>query len=181
MTALTKPRMTVDQFLSWAKDEPGRYELVRGEVHAMSPEGVGHAERKGAVYAALLAAIRTRRLPCHALPDGATVRIDEMTAYEPDALVYCGEKLPPEALEVPNPIIIVEVLLPSTRRVDVLLKLIGYFRLPSVAHYLIVDPAQPSIIHHARQANGDILTRIVNDGSLTLDPSGIEIALTDIY
>jgi Uma2 family endonuclease len=181
MTALTKTRMTVDEFLSWAEDEPGRYELFRGEVHAMSPEGVGHAERKGAIYTSLVAAIRARQLPCHALPDGATVRIDDMTAYEPDALVYCGEKLSPEAIEVPNPIIIVEVLSPSTRRVDVSLKLIGYFRLPSVAHYLIVDPAQPSIVHHARQPNGDILTRIVTAGTIRLDPPGIEIALTDIY
>jgi len=181
MTALTKPRMTVDEFLSWAKNEPGRYELFRGEVHAMSPEGVGHAERKGAVYTALVTAIRGRGLPCHALPDGATVRIDDMAAYEPDALVYCGEKLAPEAIEVPNPIIIVEVLSPSTRRVDVSLKLVGYFRLPSVIHYLIVDPALPSILHHARQTNGDILTRIVTVGSITLDPPGIEIALADIY
>jgi Uma2 family endonuclease len=181
MTALTKPRMTVDEYLSWAKDEPGRYELFRGEVHAMSPEGVGHAERKGAVYTALLAAIRARGLACYALPDGATVRIDEMTAYEPDALVYCGEKLTPEVIEVPNPTIIVEVLSPSTRRVDVSLKLIGYFRLPSVVHYLIVDPVQPSILHHARQTSGDILTRIVTEGTIRLDPPGIEIALADIY
>jgi hypothetical protein len=27
------------------------------------------------------------------LPDGMTVRIDETTAHEPDALVYCGERL----------------------------------------------------------------------------------------
>jgi len=181
MTALTKSRMTVDEFLSWAKDQPGRFELFRGTVHAISPEGVGHAERKGAVYTALLTAIRARELACHALPDGATVRIDDMTAYEPDALVYCGEKLAPEAIEVPNPIIIVEVLSPSTRRVDVSLKLVGYFRLPSVIHYLIVDPALPSILHHARQTNGDILTRIVTVGSITLDPPGIEIALADIY
>lgn len=181
MTVLTKPRMTVDEFLSWAKDEPGRRELFRGEVHAMSPEGVGHAERKGAVYTALVAAIRARGLRCHALPNGATVRIDDMTAYEPDALVYCGEKLPPEALEVPNPIVVVEVLPPSTRRVDVSLKLIGYFQLPSVVHYLIVDPALPSILHHARQTSGDILTRIVTAGIIRLDPPGIEIALADIY
>ena len=114
MTALTKPRMTVDEFLSWAKHEPGRHELFRGEAHAMSPEGVGHAERKGAVYSALVLAIRQRALPCHALPDGATMRIDDTIAYEPDALVYCGDKLSPEVIEVPKPIIIVEVLSPTT-------------------------------------------------------------------
>ena len=114
MNVLTKPRMTVDEFLAWAEGRPGRYELFRGEVYAMSPETVGHIDKKGAIYVALLTGIRARGLPCHALTDGATIRIDDTTAYEPDALVYCGPRLPPTVLEVPNPIIIVEALSPST-------------------------------------------------------------------
>jgi Uma2 family endonuclease len=95
MTALTKPRMTVDEYLAWAVGRPGRYELFQGEVFAMSPETVGHATAKAAVYSALAAGIRQNRLPCHVLPDGVTIRIDETTAYEPDVQVYCGDKLPP--------------------------------------------------------------------------------------
>ena len=181
MTALTKPRMTVDEFLAWAEERPGRYELFRGEVYAMSPENVGHTETKGAIYAALVAGIRQRRLSYHALTDGATVRISDETAYEPDALVYCGQKLSPSALEIPNPVIIVEVLSPSTQRVDVSLKLAGYFRLPSVAHYLIVDPTQPVIVHHARGPGDTILTRVIADGVIALDPPGLELLVTDIY
>jgi Uma2 family endonuclease len=181
MNVLTKPRMTVDEFLVWAEGRPGRYELFKGDVYAMSPETVGHLEAKAAVHAALLAGIRALGLACYVLPDGATVRIDNETAYEPDALVYCGQKLPPSALEIPSPIIVVEVLSPSTHRVDVSLKLAGYFRLPSVAHYLIVDPAQPMIVHHSRGSGDAILTRIVTVGSVTLDPPGLELALSDIY
>jgi len=181
MTALTKPRITVDEFLAWAEGRPGRYELFRGEVYAMSPEGAGHNKLKGAVYVALLTAIRQRKLPCHVMTDGMTVRVDETTAYEPDALVYSGQELPATALEVPNPVLIVEVLSPSTRRLDVSMKLAGYFRLPSVAHYLIVDPTQPSIIHHARGGADTILTRIVTDGRIALDPPGLELDLADIY
>jgi Uma2 family endonuclease len=73
MNAKTKPQMNVDEFLAGAVDQPGRYELFRGEVYAMSPETVGHADAKAAVYNVLLAGIRTRRLPCHILPDGMTV------------------------------------------------------------------------------------------------------------
>jgi Uma2 family endonuclease len=181
MTALAKPRMTVGDFLSWVEGKPGRYELFRGEVYAMSPETVGHASTKGAVYLALSNAIRQGRLPCHALPDGATIRIDDTTAYEPDALVYCGERLPASAIEIPNPVVIVEVLSPSTRGVDLSLKLIGYFRLPSVAHYLIVDPTRAEVIHHARGSGDTILTRIVTDGTIALDPPGLTLALADIY
>jgi Uma2 family endonuclease len=177
MTAVPKTRMTVDEYLAWAEEHPGRFELLDGAVFAMSPEGAGHAETKAAVHAALLASIRARGLACYALPDGMTVRINDTTAYEPDALVYCGTKLPPSAVEVPNPVIVAEVLSPSTRHID----LADYFRLPSVAHYLIVDPVKPCIIHHARAAGDTILTRVVSDGSIKLDPPGLEITTADIY
>src|ERR1700681_2116634 len=181
MTALSKTHMTVDQYLAWAEEQPGRFELRDGAVFAMSPEGAGHAERKAAVHAALLAAIRARRLACYALPDGMTVRINDSTAYEPDALVYCGAKLAPSSVEVPNPVIVVEVLSPSTRHIDLSAKLADYFRLPSIAHYLIVDPERPRVLHHARSSGETILTRIVTEGSIRLDPPGITLAMTDIY
>jgi Uma2 family endonuclease len=179
MTVLPKSRMTVDQFLAWADERPGRYDLLDGEIHAMSPEGAGHAEIKFAVQSALAAGIRNRNLVCHMLPDGMTVRVDEMTAYEPDALVYCGAKLPRRAVEVPNPVIVVEV--PSTRRVDASAKLAGYFRLPSVVHYLIVDPDRRLMIHHARQTSDVIATRIATDGTVEFDPPGLELRLADVY
>jgi Uma2 family endonuclease len=180
MNVLAKPRINVDEFLDWAVGRPGRYELFRGEVIAMSPETVGHAQIKGAVYAALASAVRRSTRPCHVLPDGVIIRIDEATAYEPDAQVYCGDQLPSSALEVPSPVIVVEVLSPSTQRIDLAQKLAGNFRLPSVAHYLIVDPAQPVVIHHARGAD-NIVTRVVTEGRIALEPPGLELDLTDIY
>jgi Uma2 family endonuclease len=181
MTAATKTRMNVDEYLAWAQEHPGRYELSDGEVVAMPPEGAGHAAVKYAVQTALLAGIRARGLACHMLPDGMTLRIDEMTAYEPDALVYCGAKLAPSAIEVPAPIIVVEVLSPSTRRIDASAKLAGYFRVSSVAHYLIVDPNKPLVLHHARGSGDMILTHIVTQGTIELDPPGLAVVLADIY
>ena len=173
--------MKVDQYLVWAQSHPGRHELLDGEVVTRSPEGAGHAAVKYAVQTALLAGIRARGLPCYMLPDGMTVRIDETTAYEPDALVYCGPKLAPSAIEVPTPMIVVEVLSPSTRRIDASAKLAGYFRVPSVAHYLIVDPNKPLVLHHARGSGDIILTHIVTQGTIDLDPPGLAVALADIY
>jgi len=181
MTALTKPHMSVDEFLTWATSQPGRYELFRGEVYAMSPETAGHANRKAAAYTALFAGIRARHLPCHVFPDGMTVRIDETTAYEPDAVVHCGPQLPSSAVEVPDPVIVVEVLSPSTRQFDVSIKLAGYFRLSSVAHYLIVEPTEPLIVHHSRGTGDTILTHVVTEGTIKLDPPGLELAVVDLY
>jgi Uma2 family endonuclease len=173
--------MTVDEFLAWAVEQPGRHELVDGFVYAMSPESIGHAKVKLAIHVALLAAIRSTGLPCHVLPDGITVRIDEDTAYEPDALVYCGPQHPSSGIEVPNPMIVIEVLSPSTGRTDAGAKLAGYFHLPSVAHYLIIDPEGPPVIHHARQSDDTILTRIVTGGTVDLAPPGLSLRVDDIY
>lgn len=181
MDSSPKSHMTVDEFLEWAEAQEGRYELYHGQVYAMSPERSGHAETKFAVQVALAEAIRKAGVPCHMLPDGMTVRISNDTAHEPDALVYCGPKLPADAVGVPKPIIVVEVLSPSTRRIDASAKLTGYFSLPSVQHYLIVDPGKPPLIHHQRQGDGTILTRLLSDGPLRLDPPGLEIDVKTLF
>ena len=174
------PKMTVDEYLAWAEGRPGRYELFAGHVYQMAPERAGHARVKYALQTALVAAIRRASLPCEMLPGGMTVRVDSHTAHEPDALVYCGPKLSASELEVPDPVIVAEALSPSTRHVDATAKLAGYFSRPSVRHYLIVDPDQRILFHHARGEQEVIATRIVRDGILMLDPPGLELAVQDI-
>ena len=172
-----KQLMTVDEFLAWSEVTPGRYELLDGVVIEMQAERVRHADVKFAVRTALSAAIKQADAACRMVPDGMTVRIDKQTAFEPDALVYCGLRLPPDAVEVPNPIIVVEVLLPSTRATDFSAKLDGYFRVPSIMHDLIVHPDHLPVIHHARLPDGTILSRIVKSGPIKFDPPGIEISV----
>ncbi len=150
MQTVPSHQMTVDEFLPWAEaQECGRYELHEGDVIAMSPECAVHWKTKGAVFIALSDAIRAAGLKCHAVPDGATVRISQRTAFEPDALVYCGEEVSSDSLEVPNPVIVVEVLSPGMQMTDLRDKLRGYFTVASVHHYLIVDPEKQMVIHHA--------------------------------
>ena len=94
--------MTVDQFLAWAMAQPeGRFELVDGKVVGMAPGGAAHARLKSEVWLALRDAIKSAGLPCEALPDGMTAKIDDHTAYEPDAQVYCGERLADDTVIVP--------------------------------------------------------------------------------
>lgn len=175
-----KPRMTVDEFLEWCETAPGRHELVRGEVVAMAPERVRHARLKFAVQTALASSLGRLGLPCEMLPDGITVRIDDHTAYEPDALVCCGTALDPDAVEIREPVIVVEVLSPGTRRLDEGAKLADYFRLASLRHYLLIDPKRAVVVHHRRDGDA-IATRIVAQGVLRLDPPGIDIPVGPLF
>ena len=104
---------------------------------------------------ALREAIGARGLACEAFPDGMAVRVNDDTVYEPDALVRCGPALPGEAVEFDDPVVVVEVVSPSSRGIDRGAKLAGYFSLPSVRHYLILDTDKRLVIHHRRDDEGE--------------------------
>jgi Uma2 family endonuclease len=177
MSASVPARMTADEFIAWALQQPEgqRYELVGGVVVGMAPERAGHARAKHRVCQKLIEAIHAAGVSCEALPDGMSVRVDADTVFEPDALVRCGPPLDDDTVEVADPIIIVEVVSPSSVKRDSGSKLEGYFQLPSLRHYLIVTMRNRAIIHHHRDDAGTITTRIIRDGAIRLDPPGIEL------
>lgn len=174
-------RMTASEFLAWAQQQSGRYELVCGEVVAMAPERAAHNLVKYEICRAFKDGVRSAELTCQVFTDGMAVRIDDLTVYEPDATVRCGSRLGDDAIEFSDPIVVVEVLSPSTQAKDAGAKLSDYFRLPSVSHYLIVRTDTRTIIHHARDREGTIITRIVTSGRLSLDPPGLGLGLDEIF
>jgi len=142
----------------------------------MAPERAGHARTKHRVCQRLIETIHAADAPCEALPDGLSVRVDADTVYEPDALVRCGPPLDDDTVEITDPLIIVEVVSPSSVKRDSGSKLEGYFRLPSVRHYLIVTMRNRVVGHHHRDNAGIITTRIIRDGAIPLGPPGIELS-----
>jgi Uma2 family endonuclease len=181
MTALRKHLMTVDEFMSWAGRQPEQWELFDGIPVAMSPERVVHGDVKYRIARALDAALAKAKVPCRFVLDSAAIRIDARNLYQPDALVYCGEEIPGDALEIPSPVVVFEVLSPGNAITDLRDKLQGYFRVASIQHYLVVDPDKYLIIHHARAHADAIATRIVSEGSLRLDPPGIELTVAELF
>ncbi len=169
--------MTADAFIDWTLTLPKgeRYELVNGEVVRMAPERVSHARAKFWVAQLMADAVRTGGLACEVFGDGMAIRIDAATVYEPDAQLRCGAPLDDEAVEIPDPMIVVEVMSPRSQSVDAGAKLSDYFRMPSVRHYLIVRTKDRTVIQHTRAADGTMLTRIVREGPIVLDPPGITL------
>lgn len=190
-------KLTVEEFLDWVEKDPDtvfefedgyrlpksdvRFELCGGNVVAMAPERAIHAETKFRVALTLKSAIDAAGSACETWIDGVGVRIGDGWAFEPDAFIRCGDPVPPDAKDIDDPLVIVEVLSPASRGKDLGEKFEGYFLLPSLQHYLIVDPDRRRVIHHQRQADSDaLLTRIVSAGSIRLDPPGIEVAIDDM-
>jgi Uma2 family endonuclease len=108
-----------------AQQQPrGRFECIDGHVVAMAPE------------------------------KGAHLRMNAGdNDYEPDAIVNCGPRMNDDAITAPNPVVVVQVLSPSTAGTDTGAKLAGYVLVSSIIHYLIVHPARPQVIQHRRRTD----------------------------
>jgi len=181
MPLALQQKMTVSEFLQWAERQTeGDYELVDGVIVPMARERALHNLAKMEVFLALQNAIGAAKVPCTVYTDGMTVEIDEHTARGPDALVQCGRPIDLDAMVADNPLIVVEVVSPTSERRDTDAKLVEYFAVPSIRHYLIFFPHKGVVVHHAKNAQDQVSTRFFHSGSITLDPPGIAISIDEI-
>lgn len=181
MKARSHVPMTVAEFLDWTAGQEDKYELLRGDLYAMAPATIQHARAKAACWAALAAALKRAEVPCEAFIDGPGIAIGNHSCYVPDVSVHCGERAPGEVRLVPAPVIVVEVLSPSTERLDKLGKLPDYFGIASIQHYVIVDTDRRLVMHHWRGQAGLITTAICREGEMRLDPPGVTLAVAELF
>ncbi|MGO9543863.1 MAG: Uma2 family endonuclease [Rhodomicrobium sp.] len=183
MIATPDQQMTVANFLNWVDALPtdGRYELDHGVPVAMSPGTAQHVRAIMSTAGAISAAIDFAPTPCEVFSEGLGVLVDDNTAYIPDVSVNCGKRLEEDARFLSNPVVVIEVLSPYTKRVDKHIKLNGYFKVASIRHYVIVDFVDRIVFHHQRGENGLILTAILREGKLLLDPPGLSIPIGDMF
>ena len=109
-----------------------------------------------------------------------TVVIDNEHSREPDAAVQCGVSTDLDSMILEAPLIVVEVTSPSSERDDTGDKLVEYFSVSSIRHYLIVNPAKQVVVHHARDEVGEISTRIMSAGQLDLTPPGMTVPVREL-
>ncbi len=178
-TAAKPPRMTVEEFIDWSETHPGRHELFMGEVVTMQAERALHNLVKLSVAIAFREQLKRNGIACTAFTDGVVVKIDRDTAFEPDVSIDCG-KFNPDSVFVTAPVVIGEVISPSTSRIDSGRKFSEYFRVPSVQHYLIIQAERRVVVHH-RRSGASIESRILGEGDLVLDPPGITVAVADFF
>ena len=182
MVALPKANMVVPEFLVWweKQGDDARFELVDGVAYAMGRDRIRHNDAKMRAVTALQNAIRTAKVDCRAYTDGIGVSPDSRNYRLPDASVNSGQ-VDPEAYILPNPIVVVEIVSPSSEARDVHEKMIDYFAIKSVCHYIIVFEDRGCVVHHRRKnAAEKVETTFVTSGEIELTPPGIRISVSDL-
>jgi Uma2 family endonuclease len=128
-------RMTLAEFLEWDSGSDRRYELLDGIPVMMAPSLEAHGE----LAAALAMEIGSRiRPPCRVISEAGVIVPDRAdTYYVADLAVTCAPREPGRRMVV-EPVLMVEVLSPSTGQIDRWRKVADYRTLPSVQEILVV-------------------------------------------
>jgi Uma2 family endonuclease len=138
-SALQQPTsMTVDDFLSFLDSKPERqdqkWELHDGVPKLMTGGTAAHAMIAGNIDRALFGQARDRG---YEVMRGFLAQASRHAAFEPDVVIRCG----PTHLRsraATDPIVVFDVLSPSTMRYDRGIKLERYREIPSVKQIVLV-------------------------------------------
>lgn len=161
-----KTSVSVGDYLDSEVTSLVKHEYISGEVYAMA----GASDRHHRISANLF-----KMLDDH-LPDGdceafwteLKLRADEETFYYPDVFVACDEN-PESAFYRDRPVLIIEVVSPSTRTIDRREKLLAYKRIPSLREYAVVEQDKMHIEMHRRQDDGSWITQFYTEGDREID------------
>ena len=136
--ALNLP-MTAEEFLVWDATQTIKHAFVRGEVFAMTGATKAHIRLTMNLSLALLQHLRGS--PCRTYAADIKLRVEAADSFfYPDALVSSSAADAADPAIVREPILLVEVLSPSTAAYDRGEKFAAYRQLPTLREYVLIDP-----------------------------------------
>jgi Uma2 family endonuclease len=139
--------MTVEEFLAWEETQELRWEFDGFTPMAMT--GGTEAHEIIAVNLVTALAARLRGTPCRAFGGNLKIRVADSIRY-PDAFVSSGPANPRGTVR-DDPIIVFEIISPSTARIDRVEKMREYWDTPSIRRYVTIEQDALSATSHTRQ------------------------------
>lgn len=175
-------RASLGEYLTLEESSEVKHEYLNGEIVAMTGASPRHNQIASNVTAALSSALA--RSPCRVLGSDQRVRVESTGAYTyPDLSVVCGE--PRFGTDRPasllNPLLVVEVLSPSTEDHDRGAKLAHYRRLESIREVVLIEPNEHRVEVYRRLETGNWLITDVVSGSVELESVTATLALDVVY
>jgi Uma2 family endonuclease len=179
---LETPQLSWEELLLCETHTNIRHEWVGGAVYAMAGGTMSH----NTVALNIAAELRQRLKgsPCRAFINDMKLRLrqdGEDTAYYPDVMVTCGVNAGRGEVFVTQARLIVEVLSPSTARIDRREKFLAYQQIPELEVYLLVEPEAPLVCVYRRSQHWQLETYEGLEASIELPEIDAALSLSEIY
>jgi len=175
--AVRKP-MTLAEFLAWEERQPLRHEFDGFGPVAMVGGTAGHSVIQTNLAAALHGRLKGK--PCRFYGSDLKIQVLEGRIRYPDGMVICSP-VDRAATLVRDPVVVFEVLSPSTARVDRIVKAREYQATPSVRRYVMLEQDGVGATVYARAGETWTHEILVAGAMLALPEIGVELPLSELY
>ncbi len=175
--ALRKP-MTLAEFLEWEERQPQRYEFDGVGPVAMTGGTYGHSTIQGNLATAVGGHLRGK--PCRFHGSDLKFQVAEGHVRYPDGMVVCSP-VDRTATVVHDPVVVFEVLSPSTAGNDRIVKAREYQATPSVQRYVMLEQDAVGATIYARSGETWTHEILVADSILALPEIGVSLPLVELY
>lgn len=173
-------KMSLAEYMAWEAQQAGRNEFYRGEVFAMVGGRRGHSR----IIANLVRHLGNHldASPCQVFSEGMKVQISDDTVVYPDVFVSCDKRYRLDELVITEPVLVVEVLSPTTQGYDRSGKFAAYRRLASLREYALIDPDTRRIEVFRPAEDGHWKLYDMSDGEdLNLDSVGFVLSADQVF
>ncbi len=174
--ALRKP-MTLPEFLAWEERQDRKHEFDGVQPVAMAGGTAAHADIQANLAASLRNRLRGK--PCKFFGSDLKIEVAGRIRY-PDGFVTCSS-VPATATVVHDPVVIFEILSPSTSTTDRIVKNQEYRATPSVQHYVIVEQDRIAATIFSRAGDDWVGHILDGDAMLSMPEIGVEVPLAEFY
>lgn len=174
--------ISVEDYLLGEQDGDIRHEMIDGEIYAMTGARVNHNRLTSAFatkIGAYLESENSRQQNCEFFISDMKVRVGDNFFY-PDLVVICDENLSADALYTEKPLIIIEVLSKSTRKIDHTIKRQQYTSIPSLQEYILVEQDIAEIEVVRRDQHWQPQRYFLGD-ELQLESLGLSLDVAAVY
>ncbi len=142
LAVVSGKQYTFGEYLKLEEQDDTRYEYHDGEVFAMAGGSMNHSNIAYNINRSLNEALREKE--CFSFQADVKVELRKDGAYVyPDVVLTCHTDDIRDGYYIRNPLLIVEVLSPSTESYDRNVKWNRYRRLPSLRYFLFISQQKP--------------------------------------
>lgn len=182
--AYSKQKMTIEQYLEFENASEEKHEYYQGEVFAMSGAKLVHNE----IVVNTLFSIKQFLKGKLCKPYGSDLRIyiEKNTLFTyPDISVFCDDVLTlnNDEMNALNPVVLIEVLSPSTKDYNRGTKFKLYRDIPSLKEYVLIDSEKISVEIFAINQDGYWELREYKDINdvITINNIDMQVSMEEIY
>ncbi|MFK5985898.1 MAG: Uma2 family endonuclease [Pseudomonadota bacterium] len=169
--------ISIEEYLQGESISEIKHEYVDGEVFAMTGASLSHNRISRNIFGTFIQHLKDSS--CEPFSQDMKLKLENEYRY-PDVMVVCDKDFKDNNYSTQTPVIIVEVLSRSTRKIDTTDKIKSYLKIPTLQEYVLIEQGI-AVVEIMRKSNNWQSERFYLGDEVCFDSIALTLAVSEVY